>query len=200
MLHFFIGIKKMHIGFLIPLALGLTSGYVSKKCYDEMAYLTVSIAFVSLIISLVIAPWQVQLLLLIFVFISSRQILHQQELRAFSQSPKPLENNANNKPKLFSTVRETETDTLRKYRGDKYPALNNSASKTQAQFIKKYRGLPWSNNQEKEINNKEINSDFQPQALLSTKTNLVDNKVNQDKNTHKLGMRLPWLDSNHITS
>jgi hypothetical protein len=190
----------MHIGFLIPLALGLTSGYVSKKCCDEMAYLTVSIAFVSLIISLVIAPWQVQLLLLVFVFLSSNKILHQQELRALNNIHKPLKENNNNQHKSSSyESQQTPTQTLRKYGGANRPALDISVQKEETQLVKKYRGLPWGNNELKESKEREIDTNFQLQKLASTKRNLVEDKANQDENNPQLAIRFPWFHERRMT-
>ncbi|MBI1241816.1 hypothetical protein [Umezakia ovalisporum] len=66
----------MHLSFLIPLCTGLAIGYVSKKCHGEIAYLISLFTVISLILSLVLAPWQFQLMLLIFVMVSSEIFLH----------------------------------------------------------------------------------------------------------------------------
>ena len=65
----------MPLFFLIPLFTGLITGYLSKKCNDEIAYITGLFAVISLILSLVLAPWQIQLVLLILVFISTNRFL-----------------------------------------------------------------------------------------------------------------------------
>lgn len=72
---------NMHLFFLIPLMTCLASGYIFKSCADEMAYLTGIITIISLVLSLVLAPWQLQLLILMFVMTSTKQLLRQNEYR-----------------------------------------------------------------------------------------------------------------------
>ena len=57
----------MHLLFLIPLLLGLVAGYISQNAATEIAYLTTTISIVSLFASIIIAPWQIQLLILLIV-------------------------------------------------------------------------------------------------------------------------------------
>lgn len=71
----------MHLFFLIPLMTCLASGYIFKSCADEMAYLTGTITVVSLVLSLILAPWQLQLLILMFVMTSTKRLLRQNEYR-----------------------------------------------------------------------------------------------------------------------
>jgi hypothetical protein len=61
--------------FLIPLFTGLVTGYIFKKSNDEIAYIAGVLAAVSLILSLVLAPWQIQFALLVFVLISTNKLL-----------------------------------------------------------------------------------------------------------------------------
>ncbi|BAZ32170.1 hypothetical protein NIES4074_46720 [Cylindrospermum sp. NIES-4074] len=61
--------------FLIPLFTGLVTGYIFKKSNDEIAYIAGVFAAVSLILSLVLAPWQIQFALLVFVLISTNKLL-----------------------------------------------------------------------------------------------------------------------------
>lgn len=65
----------MNLTFLIPLTTCLVCGYVFKKCADEMAYLTGSVTLVSLVLSIIIAPWQIQLLVLFLVMSSTKKLL-----------------------------------------------------------------------------------------------------------------------------
>lgn len=67
----------MHLLFLIPLATSLVAAYIFNNSADEMAYLMGSVTIVSIILSLVLAPWQIQLLILMFVIISTKQLLQQ---------------------------------------------------------------------------------------------------------------------------
>jgi hypothetical protein len=69
----------MALSFLIPLFTGLISGYIFKKGVDEIAYFAGIVAVISLIISLVLAPWQIQLLLLIVVLITTQRLLEKNE-------------------------------------------------------------------------------------------------------------------------
>jgi hypothetical protein len=71
----------MRLLFLIPLMTGFASGYIFKKSADEMAYLTGLITVVSLILSLILAPWPIQLLILMLVMIITRRGLQQHEYR-----------------------------------------------------------------------------------------------------------------------
>ena len=61
--------------FLIPLFTGLVTGYIFKKSNDEIAYIAGVFAAVSLILSLVLAPWQIQFGLLVLVLISTNKLL-----------------------------------------------------------------------------------------------------------------------------
>lgn len=65
----------MHLYFLLPLMTGLVSGYVFQKSADEMAYLTGLVTLLSLILSIVLAPWQIQLLVLGLVIHTSKKLL-----------------------------------------------------------------------------------------------------------------------------
>lgn len=65
----------MPMFFLVPLVAGIATGYISKKCQDEVAYLTSIFTVLSLFLSLVLAPWQIQALLLIVVLVSTNKFL-----------------------------------------------------------------------------------------------------------------------------
>jgi hypothetical protein len=71
----------MTLAFLIPLFTGLVSGYVFKKSTDEIGYLPGAFAIVSFLISLVLAPWEIQLLLLVFVLFITQKLLQKNEYR-----------------------------------------------------------------------------------------------------------------------
>jgi len=71
----------MNLIFLIPIATCFFIGYLCQKCPGEIAYLTATIAVVSLISSLILAPWQLQLLIILLVFSSTRKLLQQNEYR-----------------------------------------------------------------------------------------------------------------------
>ncbi|MEM7554889.1 MAG: hypothetical protein AAF378_12450 [Cyanobacteria bacterium P01_A01_bin.84] len=67
----------MPLLFLIPLFTGLVSGYIFKKSVDEIGYLAGLIAAISILISLVIAPWEIQLLLLVLILVITKKLLQQ---------------------------------------------------------------------------------------------------------------------------
>lgn len=69
----------MRLLFLAPLLTGLFSVYICRKSQDELAYLAGTVAGISLLISLMIAPWQVQLMFLVLVFSTVGYIWRQSE-------------------------------------------------------------------------------------------------------------------------
>lgn len=69
----------MHLTFLIPLMTGVVSAYIFNKSADEMADLTGVVTIVSIILALIFAPWQLQLLVLVAGIISTRRLLLQNE-------------------------------------------------------------------------------------------------------------------------
>lgn len=65
----------MPLFFLIPLFTGLITGYFWNKHNDEVAYIAGVFTAVTLILSLILAPWQFQLGLLVFVLLFSNKLL-----------------------------------------------------------------------------------------------------------------------------
>lgn len=55
--------------FLLPLGLAVGMVYLVRNSSDEIAYLSAFVAVGSLLLSLIIAPWEIQLLLLIAVVV-----------------------------------------------------------------------------------------------------------------------------------
>jgi hypothetical protein len=65
----------MSLLFLIPLAISIASAFVIfENSHDEIALLAASAASVSLILCLLFLPWQVQLLVLMFVLTITRRV------------------------------------------------------------------------------------------------------------------------------
>ncbi|HAZ43608.1 MAG TPA: hypothetical protein DDW76_29615 [Cyanobacteria bacterium UBA11369] len=60
------------LSFTIWLIVSLVAVYIYANSNDEMAYLCATISVVSIIASLVLAPWQIKLLLLVLVLMSQR--------------------------------------------------------------------------------------------------------------------------------
>ncbi|MBD2529983.1 hypothetical protein H6G97_10550 [Nostoc flagelliforme FACHB-838] len=69
----------MPLFFLIPLCTALITAYLFKKGTDEIAYLAAMFTAISLILTLVLAPWQIQLGLLIIVFLITNKLLQKNE-------------------------------------------------------------------------------------------------------------------------
>lgn len=70
----------MHLVFLIPLTTAILASFIFKDPTDnEIGYLTGLATIVGLILSLVLAPWQLQLLVLIFVTIVTGRLLRQND-------------------------------------------------------------------------------------------------------------------------
>lgn len=69
----------MLLFFLIPLCTALATGYLFKNSTDEIAYLAGVFAAISLILSLILAPWQIQFGFLIIVFVITNRLLQNNE-------------------------------------------------------------------------------------------------------------------------
>lgn len=64
----------MSLLFMIPLAIALGAAYIYENCKDEVGTIAAVGGFACLILGLVLLPWPIQLLLLAFVLISTRQV------------------------------------------------------------------------------------------------------------------------------
>lgn len=146
----------MRLLFLAPLFTGLISAYIAQRSQDEMAYLTGAVAVVSLLISLILAPWQVQLLLLIFALLtvgyiwrqSNREDLWEEQqtnTTVFPRQDKKIS------PSTMAAIPTTVTQKgkVRKYRGvliEETPPQPNINPSVQPNL--KYRGanVPQSSN------------------------------------------------------
>jgi hypothetical protein len=106
----------MVLTFLIPLFTGLVTGYIFKKSTDEIGYLAGGIAIFSFVISLILAPWEVQLLLLVFVLVITQRLLQQNEYKM------KLQDDSTDIPIKESEVKSK--GTIHKYRGANYPVKN----------------------------------------------------------------------------
>ncbi|MDJ0798657.1 MAG: hypothetical protein QNJ51_17865 [Calothrix sp. MO_167.B12] len=71
----------MPLFFLLPLFTALVSGYICKRCSDEIGQLVGVVGAISLIISLVLAPWEIQLLLLVVVLVATPKLLWKNDSR-----------------------------------------------------------------------------------------------------------------------
>ncbi|MGK7944962.1 MAG: DUF4278 domain-containing protein [Microcystaceae cyanobacterium] len=135
--------------FLIPLITGVISGYISYYLMDEIAYFTGAFSLICLLIGLLIAPWELQLLILVVVLIA---------VRLFWLKLNPSEQESN---ELVEEGESTPSDH-RTYRGIAYPS-QGVETQNQMKRSKKgtYRGIPWSNNQKKtEVRSESYQSQF----------------------------------------
>ena len=119
----------MHWIFLLPFVTCIASGYLCKKSADEMAYLTGTAAVVSLILTLILAPWQIQLLILGITIFGTKKLL----LKNLSKSESNLVNSSitqSDRPQVEIPSISTESDVAAEVKG-------------------MYRGAPWISSQTK---------------------------------------------------
>jgi predicted membrane protein len=104
----------MALFFLVPLLTGLVGGYIFKKCTDEIGYFVGIFAALCFALSLVIAPWQVLLLLLLVILITTHKLLQRVENR--------YENLDESKQRELNDPKHqiTQEEIGRKYRGISY--------------------------------------------------------------------------------
>ncbi|MFH7024966.1 MAG: DUF4278 domain-containing protein [Heteroscytonema crispum UTEX LB 1556] len=129
--------------FLISLFTGLVTGYIFKKCKDEIAYLAGVFAIVSLIISLVLAPWQIQFLLLICVLFITQKLLKKNEYKLkLEENSQGKLNYSDYHEQILSQPKTTESEITHKYRGANYQ-VDDTVEFSEGEIAGKYRGLPW---------------------------------------------------------
>jgi hypothetical protein len=112
----------MSLVFLISLTIVLICAYICKHSPDEIAELAASILLLSLIGSLVLAPWLLQFLLLILVVVSNKRQLLPSERR---------------------TEPQAETKIQLMYRSVKYEPTSSSVEGINSEFTGTYWGQAW---------------------------------------------------------
>jgi hypothetical protein len=138
----------MKLLFLIPLMAGLGTGYISFIVDQEIAYLTGTISFFSLILSLILAPWQIQFVILLLVIFKSRKLWKllenatKEEEAQFNDSVIATTTNS-------SLSQESEEQIIYKYRGVLYQHPSQETDNHEKQG--KYRGIPWQKKDENQI-------------------------------------------------
>ncbi|MBF2006867.1 MAG: DUF4278 domain-containing protein [Chlorogloeopsis fritschii C42_A2020_084] len=133
----------MPLLFLIPLFTGLVTGYIYKTSTDEIGQLTGVVAAISLILSLVLAPWQIQVLMLVVVLVGTQKLLQQNEykLRLDQNNQQPMNDSGSNE--AMSSQSSTKANEInRKYRGGNYQINNVRLEFSEREISGKYRGLP----------------------------------------------------------
>jgi Domain of unknown function (DUF4278) len=121
--------------FIIPLAIGLLMAYFWKKAPDELGYLVGSAMIFALLLSIILAPWQIKIALLIPVVFSSSQL--------FDSSPTVVvgEKNTLNQEENKQTP-QFDTSQLT-YRGSHYKPTPEPGALTPTEIKGKYRGGIW---------------------------------------------------------
>ncbi|HLO46828.1 MAG TPA: DUF4278 domain-containing protein [Kamptonema sp.] len=107
--------------FISPLAIALVVTYLFKNSANEAAYLGGSIITVSLIVSLILAPWQVKILLVLILLLITSRLL---------QSFQPLVDEESKTIKLI-------------YRGTNYEVTPPTVDLSEEEIVGKYRGQVW---------------------------------------------------------
>jgi hypothetical protein len=140
---------------IIPLGLALVVYYILKHATDEIAYIATAILVVSLIVSLIIAPWQFQFLLLLLVLLSNIRIWQKTEDIEDDLSPADPKINMSYRginyavqPKNALAANEEVKKAemiIGKYRGQvlktHFPQHTQVQSKTTSNFEIQYRGI-----------------------------------------------------------
>lgn len=122
----------MNFSFMVPLSIVLVATYFFKKSADEIAYLSGLVIVIGLLFSLILAPWQIQLLLLMIAGLSTLK------LRLPNQ-----------------TITDLELDKKQSllYRGSNYELNSsnpNNIKVTDTDLEGKYRGQVWKNHHTEE--------------------------------------------------
>ena len=147
----------MRLFFLIPLTSALISGYIFKRSPDEMAYLTGLVTIISVVLTLALAPWQIQLAILAFVIISTRNLLRRNEYKMMqfenSQEEQLNYSNVSNATHIVEN-NANEGEKVGMYRGSlcKINQIKTSSSQ-KANFPLKYRGASAKNQTEQAQDN-----------------------------------------------
>jgi phosphate/sulfate permease len=111
----------MALFFLIPLFTGLIGGYIFKKCTDEIGHFIGIFAVVCIVLSLVLAPWQILLLLLIFTLVTTKKLLQQNEYKMnhVDEEQEKLDS-SDNQEQVLSKPKNSNLEMIRRYRGAIY--------------------------------------------------------------------------------
>ncbi|MEW5856481.1 MAG: DUF4278 domain-containing protein [Cyanobacteriota bacterium] len=121
----------MSLFFLMPLAITLLAVYILQNSADEISYLAAAISLVGLFVSLVVAPWQIQILLLFLVLLGARRLLQQCQPVVEAQVEPQVE------PRLDS---QDDNKTQLSYRGVDYESTPSTGEVAEVEVTGKYRG------------------------------------------------------------
>jgi membrane protein implicated in regulation of membrane protease activity len=105
--------------FLLPLVIAVLTAYIARNSSDEITYLTTFVALGGLLLSLILAPWQIQFLILIAAVVVGALLWQRRENEAFEL---PVSENPGEKKYRGVAYKEVieeviEGETEGKYRG-----------------------------------------------------------------------------------
>lgn len=125
--------------FVIPLGIGLVATFVATRFSDDLTYLGIAIAIASGLFSLVLAPWEIQVLLLGLILFVAKQ------LRRQLAQPRSEKSDSDRTQTTASPTfdRQKTEKTTWKYRGVSYDRPEPSAPSEPQEIGGTYRGKPW---------------------------------------------------------
>jgi hypothetical protein len=143
----------MEFSFLVPLGIGLIAGYKSLGSNHDIAHLVAVFAVISLLVSLLLAPWEIQIVLLGVVAIAVRLLWLKFDRRSDAELTSPQTEGQESKlhyrgidyqsPTPTEVLENSESEKAVKcYRGINYqsPESNTNDSQNQPKKKIKYRG------------------------------------------------------------
>jgi hypothetical protein len=128
----------MHLPFFISLATALVALYICKNSADEISYLAAAIVAASLLLTLIFAPWQLQILLLISVWFSKRLFLPFPRTQVELKTSDIPESEVNEN--LAIAQSQSLQVTKLAYRGVSYQSNSPALPEIKDKIIGKYRG------------------------------------------------------------
>ncbi len=135
----------MDLFFLIPLVTGISTSYFTKYVSDEVSYLMGSLTFFSLMLSLILAPWEIKMIVLAIAIISSHRFLRQVRNDKEEKIVASKDASAQIKQQMTRTVEEEKIGT---YRGTPYKITSPKRhSQPHPKYELKYRGVRVKNHQ-----------------------------------------------------
>ena len=124
----------MSLFFLMPLAITLLAVYILQNSADEISYLAAAVSLVGLFVSLVVAPWQIQILLLFLVLLSARRLL--QQCQPVVEAQFEVQSEAQSEAQV-----EFQDDKAQlSYRGVNYESTPAAVEVAEVEVTGKYRG------------------------------------------------------------
>ena len=146
----------MTLYFIIPVAIVLLATYIFKNSADEIAYLSAAIAVVALLVALIVAPWQLKLVLLSIVALTSTKLWFPSRQPKTASSSNLLAENSPLESLATKSEQETENPPTNlfnpwikgSYRGVNYEHnISPFVKLSQVELKGKYRGQTWKSSQ-----------------------------------------------------